>query len=170
MACVTTASASINICVRDARTEDVPILHALIGELAKYERLEGQFVAEPEQLRRFLFGERPVAEAIVAELDGAPAGFALYFHTFSTFLGLPGVYLEDLYVREPLRGRGIGRALLGRVARTAVERGCGRLEWSVLNWNEPAIGFYRGLGAAPMDEWTVYRLTGDALRDLAGGR
>ncbi|HEX5421381.1 MAG TPA: GNAT family N-acetyltransferase [Gammaproteobacteria bacterium] len=162
------APASTNISIRDAGIEDVPILHALIGELAKYERLEAQFVAEPEQLRRFLFGDRPVANAIVAELGGEPAGFALYFHTFSTFLGLPGLYLEDLYVRESLRGRGVGRALLRHVAHTAIERGCGRLEWSVLDWNEPAIGFYRELGARPMGEWTVYRVAGAALSELAG--
>ncbi|HEU4616503.1 MAG TPA: GNAT family N-acetyltransferase [Gammaproteobacteria bacterium] len=165
---MTTATAA-TIRVREARTEDVPILHALIGELAEYERLEAQFVAERGQLSRHLFGERPVAEALIAEVDGAAAGFALYFHTFSTFLGLPGLYLEDLYVRESTRGRGVGRALLSRVARIAVERGCGRLEWSVLDWNEPAIRFYRRIGAAPMDDWTIYRLTGAALEELADG-
>lgn len=156
-----------NISIRFAEPQDVETLHGFIGELAEYERLTHEFVAEAGELRRHLFGARPVAEAIIAELDGDPAGFALFFHTFSTFLGRPGLYVEDLYVRRPSRGRGVGRALLGRAAAIAVERGCGRLEWSVLNWNEDAIGFYRGLGAAPMDEWTVYRLTGEGLAALA---
>ena len=124
-------------------------------------------VATEEALREHLFGERPVAEVVLAE-DGDPAGFALFFHSFSTFLGRPGIYLEDLYVRPEFRGRGVGRALLVHLARLAKERGCGRLEWSVLDWNEPAIGFYGRIGASPVDGWTVYRVTGEALEGLAG--
>jgi GNAT superfamily N-acetyltransferase len=120
-------------------------------------------------LRRGLFGERPYAEVLIGEEDGAPVGFALFFHNFSTFLGRPGIYLEDLFVRPEHRGKGYGRELLQRLAEIAVERDCGRLEWAVLDWNEPAIGFYRKLGARPNDDWTVYRLAGDALRDLASG-
>ncbi len=160
----------LEITVRPAELQDVPTLHGFIGELAEYERLTHEFTAAPDALARALFGERPVAEALVAELDGAAAGFALCFATYSTFLGRPGLYLEDLYVRRALRGRGVGRALLGAVAGLAVTRGCGRLEWSVLNWNEPAIAVYRQLGGVPMADWTVYRLTGDALARLADGR
>lgn len=156
------------IAVRRAEPRDVPTLHGCIGELAEYELLAAEFVADRESLQRFLFGARPVAEALIAEVEGEAAGFALYFHTFSTFLARPGLYLEDLYVRSAHRGRGVGRALLREVARVAVERGCGRLEWAVLNWNEPAIGFYERLGASPLREWTTYRLTGHALGDLAG--
>ena len=114
-----------------------------------------------------MFGARPAAEVILAELDGEAAGFALYFHNYSTFLARPGLYLEDLFVEPELRGRGIGRRLLARLAAIAVDRGCGRFEWSVLDWNEPAIGFYENLGAAAMDEWTVFRMTGEALQELA---
>jgi GNAT superfamily N-acetyltransferase len=120
-----------------------------------------------ETLSESLFGERRVAEVLIGHREGEPVGFALFFHSFSTFLGKPGIYLEDLYVRPKFRGAGIGRALLVHLAKLARERDCGRLEWSVLNWNEPAIGFYETLGAVPMDEWTVYRLTGDALEELA---
>ncbi len=123
---------------------------------------------DAELLRASLFGERPYAEVIIAEEDGGAAGFALFFHNFSTFLGRPGIYLEDLFVRPEHRGKGHGKALLKRLAEIAVERGCGRLEWAVLDWNEPAIGFYKKLGAQPNDEWTVYRLTGEPLRNLVG--
>jgi GNAT superfamily N-acetyltransferase len=153
--------------VRAASEEDVPLILSFINELAEYERLSHEVVATEEALREHLFGERPVAEVVIAEDGGEPAGFALFFHSFSTFLGRPGIYLEDLYVRPEFRGRGIGRALLVRLARLAKERGCGRLEWSVLDWNEPAIGFYKDLGASPVGGWTVYRVTGEALEGLA---
>ncbi len=153
--------------IREATTADVPLVLALIRELADFERLADKVVATEEGLRAALFGPRPHAEVLLASSGGEPVGFALFFSTFSTFVGKPGLYLEDLFVREPARGKGAGRALLSRLAALARERGCGRLEWAVLNWNEPAIGFYERLGARPMDEWTVYRLTGDALASLA---
>ncbi len=149
--------------VRAASEEDVPLILAFIKELAEYERLSHEVVATEKSLREHLFGERPVAEVIVAEEGTDPAGFALFFHSFSTFLGRPGIYLEDLYVRPEFRGRGLGRTLLVYLARLARERGCGRLEWSVLDWNEPAIGFYRDIGASPVGGWTVYRLTAGEL-------
>jgi len=155
--------------VREATVDDVPLILSLIRELAEYERLSHEVVATEEGLRESLFGERRYAEVLIAEHDGAPAGFALFFHNFSTFLGKPGIYLEDLYVRPELRGAGIGKKLLARLAKLAVTRGCGRLEWWVLDWNEPSIGFYKKLGAEPMDDWTVYRVTGSALEDLASG-
>ena len=139
----------------------------LVHELAVYEKLEQHARATPDDFRRHLFGPRPAAEAAVAEVDGEPVGFALWFSTFSTFRGQPGLYLEDIFVKPSYRGRGIGKGLLAAVARRAVERGCGRLEWSVLDWNAPAIGFYRALGARPMDEWTVYRIDEEPLRRLA---
>lgn len=154
--------------IRPAVEADVPLILEFIHGLAAYERLAHEVVATEPLLRQWLFGERPVAEVLLAELDGVPAGFALFFHNFSTFLGRPGIYLEDLFVRPDVRGRGVGVRLLGELARLAVARGCGRLEWSVLDWNEPAIGFYRALGAEPQDEWTVFRVTGDALTRLAG--
>ncbi len=153
--------------VRAASEEDVPLILAFIKELAEYERLSHEVVATEKSLREHLFGERPVAEVIVAEEGTDPAGFALFFHSFSTFLGRPGIYLEDLYVRPEFRGRGLGRTLLVYLARLARERGCGRLEWSVLDWNEPALGFYRGIGASPVGGWTVYRVTGETLKELA---
>jgi GNAT superfamily N-acetyltransferase len=153
--------------IRFATEDDVPLILSLIEELAEYERLSHQVTATEDVLRDSLFGERQVAETLLAYLEGEPAGFALFFHNFSTFLGKPGIYLEDLYVKPELRGAGVGRALLVRIARLAKERGCGRLEWWVLDWNEPAIGFYKTLGAVAMDDWTVYRLTGDALDKLA---
>jgi GNAT superfamily N-acetyltransferase len=154
--------------IRPASAGDVPLILTFIRELAEYERLTDEVVATEELLREALFGPRPKAEVLLAEWAGAPAGFALFFHNFSTFVGRPGIYLEDVFVRPPLRGRGIGKALLVRLAAIAVERGCGRLEWAVLDWNEPAIGFYKSLGAVALDEWTTYRLAGDALRELAG--
>jgi GNAT superfamily N-acetyltransferase len=153
--------------IRPATKDDVPLLLSLIRELAKYERLSHEVVATEDLLRESLFGERRVAEAIVARYEGVPAGFALFFHSFSTFLGRPGMYLEDLYVRPEFRGRGIGHALLAHLAGLAKERGCGRLEWSVLDWNKPAVEFYKSVGAVPMDEWTVYCATGEALDRLA---
>jgi GNAT superfamily N-acetyltransferase len=153
--------------VRAATSDDVPLIRSLIEGLAEYERLRHECVATDDLLQASLFGPRPYAEVVIAEWAGEPAGFALFFHNFSTFLARPGIYLEDLYVRPEHRGHGIGRALLRHLAQLAVERGCGRLEWSVLDWNEDAIGFYRKLGARPQDEWTVYRVTGDALTQLA---
>ena len=154
--------------IRPATRADVPLILSFIRELAEYERLADAVVATEGALAESLFGDHPAAEVLVASLDDEAVGFALFFHSYSTFLARRGLYLEDLFVRPAARGHGVGRALLAALARVAVERGCGRLEWSVLDWNEPAIGFYRALGAAPMDEWTVFRLTGDALRDLAG--
>jgi GNAT superfamily N-acetyltransferase len=154
--------------IRGATEDDVPLLLSLIKELAEYERLSHEVVATEEMLRGSLFGERRVAEALLGYLGDEPAGFALFFHTFSTFLGRPGIYLEDLYVRPEFRGAGVGRALLVHLAGLARERGCGRLEWSVLDWNEPAIGFYRGIGASPVSGWTVYRVSGEVLEELAG--
>ena len=153
--------------IRPATEDDVPIILSLIRELAEYERLSHEVVATEGLLRESLFGERRGAEVLIACCKGAPAGFALFFHSFSTFLGRPGIYLEDLYVKPEFRGRGIGRALLTHLARLAKERGCGRLEWAVLDWNEPAIKLYKSIGAVPMDEWTVYRVTGDALETVA---
>ena len=153
--------------IRPATEDDVPIILSLIRELAEYERLSHEVVATEGLLRESLFGDRRGAEVLIACCKGAPAGFALFFHSFSTFLGRPGIYLEDLYVKPKFRGRGIGRALLAHLARLAKERGCGRLEWAVLDWNEPAIKLYKSIGAVPMDEWTVYRVTGEALETLA---
>jgi GNAT superfamily N-acetyltransferase len=153
--------------VRPARTDDCATIVDLIRELAVYEQLEDQAKATPDDLRRNLFGPRPYAEALVGEVDGTAVGFALFFHNFSTFRGQPGLYLEDLFVRPEYRGRGIGRAFLARLARLALERGCGRLEWAVLDWNAPAILFYRSLDATPMDDWTVFRLADGPLARLA---
>jgi len=153
--------------IRPANVEDVALIAQLIRELAEYERLADAAVASEAGLREQLFGSHPAAEVLIAEADGEPAGFALFFHTFSTFLGKRGLYLEDLFVRPAFRGLGLGRHLMAALARIAVKRVCGRFEWSVLDWNAPAIGFYRALGATGMDEWTVQRLEGDALRALA---
>ena len=152
--------------LRDARREDVPALVSLIEDLALYERQPEDCHADPAMLERHLFAPKPFAEAIVAEAGSALIGFALFFHNYSTWLTRPGLYLEDLYVKPEHRGLGAGKALLARLAAIAVSRGCGRMEWSVLTWNEPAIGFYRSLGAVPMDGWRTYRLTGDALEAL----
>lgn len=156
--------------IRPATRADVPLLLELIGELADYERLRDQVVADAALIERHLFGERPVAEAVLAERDGETAGYALFFPTFSTFLGRPGLWLEDLYVRPQERGAGIGRALFVHVAELAVARRYGRLEWSALDWNEPALALYRGLGARLMGEWQLHRLDGAALADVAGDR
>ena len=153
--------------IRSAAEHDAPAILAFIRKLGEYERLSHEVVATEEQLRATLFGPRPAAEVLIAEWTGTPAGFALFFHNYSTFLAQPGIYLEDLFVDVDKRGNGIGRALLIRLAQIAVERGCGRLEWSVLDWNEPSIGFYKKLGAKPMDEWTIFRVTGDGLQDMA---
>jgi GNAT superfamily N-acetyltransferase len=155
--------------IRPATPADVPTIAQLIRALAEYERLAHAVLLDEARLHDHLFGPRPYCETLIAEDAGTPVGFALFFHNYSTFLGLPGLYLEDLFVLPEYRGRGHGKALFMALARLAVERGCGRLEWSVLDWNEPAIGFYRSLGATAMDEWTVYRLIGDELRELASG-
>ena len=153
--------------IRAATEDDFPLILSLIKELAEYERLSHEVVATEYTLRESLFGERPVAEVLIGHHGGEPAGFALFFHSFSTFLGRPGIYLEDLYVRPEFRSLGMGRALLAHLAKLAKERNCGRLEWSVLDWNEPAIRLYKGVGAVPMDEWTLYRVAGEALDKLA---
>ena len=153
--------------IRPATIEDVPLIRALIAELAEYERLADAAVATDDDLRAQLFGAQPAAEVLIGEVDGEAAGFALFFHNFSTFLGKRGLYLEDLFVRPAHRGSGLGKHLMAALARIAVQRDCGRFEWSVLDWNEPAIGFYRRIGAVGMDEWTVQRLEGDALHALA---
>ncbi|HEY8815651.1 MAG TPA: GNAT family N-acetyltransferase [Candidatus Dormibacteraeota bacterium] len=152
--------------IRAAEPADVPVIADLIRKLAKFEKLDDQVVLTEDLLRAGLFGPRPYAETVIAEEDAKPVGFALFFHTFSTFLARPGIYLEDLFVLADQRGRGVGRALLAHLAHLAVERGCGRLEWAVLNWNQDAIRFYERLGARPNSEWTVYRLTGEALSAL----
>jgi GNAT superfamily N-acetyltransferase len=150
-----------------ATEEDVPQILAFIRALAEYERLAHAVVATEERLRQSLFGRRPYAECVIARWSGEPAGFALFFHNFSTFLARPGLYLEDLFVTPEQRGRGVGRALLRHLAKIALDRDCGRLEWSVLDWNESAIGFYESIGAEPLQDWTIFRLTGDALTRLA---
>lgn len=150
------------------REQDVPVLLRLIKALADYERLSGEVTATESMLRDALFGAKPSAEAALAYVGNDAVGFAVWFYNFSTFVGRPGLYLEDLFVLPDWRGRGIGRALMGHLARLAVARGCGRMEWAVLDWNEPAIRFYRSIAAQAMDGWTVYRLTGDALKRLAG--
>lgn len=151
---------------RQAGPQDVPLILRFIRELAAYEKMEDQVVADEATLTEWLF-ERRSAEVCFAVLEGEEVGFALYFHNFSTFLGRAGLYLEDLYVLPQYRGQGIGKAILQHLARLAVDQGCGRMEWWCLDWNAPSIAFYRSLGAQPMDEWTVYRLTGDTLRGLA---
>lgn len=156
------------ISLRPASAADTPQILCFIRELGEYEKLAHEAVAEESTLAAQLFGDKPAAEVIIAEVDGQPAGFALFFHNFSTFVGKRGLYLEDLFVRPQFRGMGLGLRLMTRLARIAVERDCGRFEWSVLDWNTPAIDFYRGLGAKPLDEWTVQRVSGPALVALAG--
>ena len=153
--------------IRAAIKEDVPAILSYIKKLADYERLSHEVVATEAGLRETLFGRRRTAEVALGYFKREPVGFVLFFHNYSTFLGQPGIYIEDLFVDEAFRRRGFGRALLAYVARLAKERRCGRLEWSVLDWNEPAINFYKQLGATPMSEWTVYRMTGESLRKLA---
>ena len=152
--------------IEPARPEDVPMILMLIRELAEFERLLHEVTATEERVHEGLFGPRPSAEVVMARIGDEVAGFALYFHNFSTFLAKPGIYLEDLYVRQKFRGQGCGEALLRHLASIALARGCGRLEWSVLDWNQRAIDFYKSLGAAPMSEWTIYRVTGEALTRL----
>jgi GNAT superfamily N-acetyltransferase len=158
----------MTLVIRPGEKPDVPVIAELIRGLARFERLEDQVTMTEEKLTRSLFGDRPYAETLIAEDDGKPVGFALFFHNFSTFLGRPGLYLEDLFVLPDGRGKGVGRKLLERLAQVAVERDCGRLEWAVLDWNKDAIRFYERLGARPNEDWTTYRLTGEPLRALAG--
>ena len=154
--------------IRAAFASDVPLILAFIRELAAYEKLADEVVATEDGLAATLFSGAPRAEVLIAEVDGAAVGFALFFHNYSTFLGQPGIFLEDLFVRPDVRARGVGRALLCRLAAIAGERGCGRLEWAVLDWNAAAIGFYERLGATPRKEWTTFRLAGTELARLAG--
>ena len=153
--------------IRLAQRGDVPVILALIRELAEYERAPDAVVATEDQLRESLFGAHPAAEVLLGEEKGEPVCFALFFHNFSTWMGRRGLYLEDLFVRPEMRGKGYGGALLVRLAQIAQQRDCGRMEWAVLDWNEPAIQFYRKLGARPNDEWTIFRLTRDGIAQLA---
>jgi GNAT superfamily N-acetyltransferase len=157
-----------SLAITAACPADVPLILSLITELAEYERLQHEAVATEASLQDSLFGAKARAEAVIARIDGEPAGFALFFHNFSTFLGRPGLYLEDLFVRQSFRGGGIGKALLSHLAALAVERGCGRFEWQVLDWNTPARDFYERLGAKANPAWINYRMTGEALLHLAG--
>jgi GNAT superfamily N-acetyltransferase len=159
----------MTLSIRSATATDIALIAQFIRDLAEYERLAHEVRFDEAVLEAKLFGPRPYAEVLIGEIDGSPRGFALFFHNFSTFEGKPGIYLEDLFVRPEARGSGLGKALLKRLAALAVERDCARLEWSVLDWNEPAIQFYKSLGAMPMDEWTIYRADGAALIDLAKG-
>ena len=157
----------MTLSIRPAVAADLALIASLIRELAEYERLADEVRLKEAVLGQYLFGAQPMAEVVIGEVDGTAQGFALFFHNFSTFEGQPGIYLEDLFVRPQARGAGLGKALLAHLAGLALARGCARLEWSVLDWNEPAIGFYRALGARPMDEWTVMRVDGAALSGLA---
>ena len=157
----------MSLIIRQATVEDCPLILEFIKELADYEKLLHQVVADVATLEKSLFGEKPYAEVVIAEHKGQPVGFALFFHNYSTFLGRPGLYLEDLYIKPEMRGKGFGKILLAYLANLALERNCGRLEWWVLDWNQPAKDFYLSLGAEPMDDWTVNRVTGDALSKLA---
>ena len=158
---------SEELIIRRVQEHEIPLVLSFIRELAEYEHLAHEVVATEERLHAALFGPHPYCEVVFACLNGEAVGFALFFHNFSTFLGLPGLYLEDLFVRPTARGRGVGQLLLNWLARETVARGCGRLDWSVLDWNEPAIRFYTGLGATPMEAWKIFRLTGAALERLA---
>lgn len=158
----------MTIQIREATAADIHLIHGFILALADYEKLAHEVRADIKVLEKHLFGPRPMAEVLIAEHEGEAVGFALFFHNFSTFEGKPGIYLEDLFVNPEARGLGAGKALLVRLAQLAVERECARLEWWVLDWNEPSIKFYKSLGARPMDEWTVMRVDGDALTGLAG--
>jgi GNAT superfamily N-acetyltransferase len=157
-----------DLVIRPATVADVPIILELIRELAAYERAPNEVVATEEQLANVLFGPRPAAEVLLGFEGKTPVGFAIFFHNFSTWLGRPGLYLEDLFVRPESRGKGYGRALLVHLAKIAHDRGCGRMEWAVLDWNDPAIQFYRTLGAKPLDEWRIFRLTREGIARLAG--
>ncbi|MDT8429725.1 MAG: GNAT family N-acetyltransferase [Pseudomonadales bacterium] len=154
--------------IRAARPDDCALILGFIQELADYEKLSHEVLATPDILRETLFGERRYAEVLIGEYEGRAVAYALFFHNFSTFTGRPGIYLEDIYVQPAMRGKGFGKTLMTVMAKLAVDRKCTRLEWSVLDWNEPSIRFYRSIGAIPMDGWTVQRMTGDALTALAG--
>lgn len=153
--------------IRKAERKDVPLILSFIKQLAEYERMSNEVVATEELIDEVLFGSKPAAEVLLANYGHEAAGFAIYFYNFSTFVGRPGLYLEDLFVKPELRGKGIGKALFQQLAKIAVDNKCGRFEWSVLDWNEPAINFYKKMGAKPMDEWTVFRLDGEKLKRLA---
>lgn len=157
----------MTLSIRPATPADLPLIAQFIRDLAAYEKLSHEVRFDETKLADNLFGPRPYAEVVIGELDGTPQGFALFFHNFSTFEGRPGIYLEDLFVRPEARGSGLGKALLAHLAKLCVTRDCARLEWWVLDWNEPSIGFYKSLGAKMMDEWTVMRVDGDALTRLA---
>lgn len=157
----------IGLTLRFATADDVPVILEFIKELADYEKLSHEVVATEEKLKGSLFGERPVAEVIICEYMTKPVGFSLFFHNFSTFLGQPGIYIEDIYIMPEHRGKGFGKTILIYLARLAIERGCGRIEWSVLDWNINALNFYNDLGAQAMDGWTVFRLTGNTLTNLS---
>ena len=163
----TITTSDTRITLRFATADDAGLILDFIRQLADFEKMTDEVVTDEDQLRQSLFGERQVAEVVIASFEGEPAGFALFFHNFSTFLGRSGIYLEDLFVIPKLRGHGIGQILLSHLAKIAVERGCGRFEWSVLDWNTDAIRFYERLSAKPMDEWTVFRIAGEALQELA---
>ncbi|NKB34788.1 MAG: GNAT family N-acetyltransferase [Pseudomonadales bacterium] len=156
-----------NFELRGSTSDDCPLILALIKELAEYEKLSHEVVATVETLEETLFGEKAYAEVFIGEYEGVPVGYALFFHNFSTFTGRPGIYLEDIYEKPEMRGKGFGKCMLSYIAKLAVERNCTRVEWSVLDWNEPSIQFYRSIGAIPMDGWTVQRLHGDALASFA---
>ncbi len=160
---------SAQLTIRSAQLEDVPTILALIRALAEYENLSDEVTGDAQSLAEHLFGERPYAEVLLAQWEGESVGFALFFDRYSTFLTQPGLYLEDLFVLRNYRGRGIGKALIGQVAKIAIDRGCGRLEWAVLDWNEPAIAFYQYIGANVLPDWRVCRLAGDSLKDFACG-
>lgn len=164
-----TVTSVTNLRIEKANEEHLPLILSFIKELAEYERLSNEVVADEQSLREALFGQRPAAEVVISYYEDRAVGFALFFHNFSTFLSRRGLYLEDLYVKPEARGKGIGRALLTHLARLARERNCGRFEWAVLDWNEPAINFYKSLGALPLNDWTIFRLTGKALQRLADG-
>ena len=164
---MSTITCDPNFVIRPATVEDTSLILDFIKELAEYEKLLHEVVTDEATLKNSLFGETSYAKVVIGEYQGKPVSFVLYFHNFSTFLGRPGIYLEDLYVQPQMRGKGLGKILLGYLASLAIELNCGRLEWWVLDWNKPAIEFYKSLGAQPMDEWTVNRVTGDALDKLA---
>ncbi len=157
----------MNLNIRKATEDDIPLLLSLIRNLAEYEKLLSEVVTTELELRESLFSDNPAAESLIGEYDGEPVGFAIFFHNFSTFMGKRGLYLEDLFIKPEFRGNGFGKAMLIRLAQIAEERNCGRFEWAVLDWNESAIGFYKKLGALPLEDWRVFRLTGEALQNLA---
>ena len=159
-----------NLRIRSADINDTPIILKLIKDLSIYEKLSRQFNNNEELVKKYLFGEQKFAEVLIAEFDDHPVGFALFFHNYSTFVGKPGIYLEDLFVKPKMRGKGIGKKLFMEIVKIAKDRNCGRVEWSVLNWNKSAIDFYKSMQAIPMDEWTVYRLTADKIDELASLR